>query len=92
MSECKGIFYKCKKSVFINSIGMFIRKFYLRPMKRMSCKGCEDCDFIKSELINEIKLSGDVSIEKLKPETIYQAVIIPEEGDDYRVDFIEKKG
>lgn len=44
--SCKGLYYKAVKNEFFNSKGEYVESIRMRPMSRMSCKGCEDCTYI----------------------------------------------
>jgi hypothetical protein len=49
----EGLFYRVKESTYYSqSSGVFHKKLALTPLKRISCKGCPTCDWIK-EMIHE---------------------------------------
>lgn len=41
--ECKGLIYKAKHNDYIHQ-GKIVYKMEMVPMKRLSCKGCPDCE------------------------------------------------
>jgi len=50
--KCKGRFYKGKVARFFNSKGEYVVSKRLIPMKRVSCKGCDQC-MQDDEILNE---------------------------------------
>jgi hypothetical protein len=48
--KCKGLIYRARKNVFINSRGEIIDSKRMIPMKRLSCPGCRQCEFLLGDL------------------------------------------
>ncbi len=51
---CKGLFYRCSIHNFIDKSGALVSSTKLRPLKRMSCKGCEKCAGILDTLAEDL--------------------------------------
>ena len=51
---CKGKVYKYIEGMFIGRTGNVILKTEFRPMKRLSCKGCEQCYWVEELLAEDI--------------------------------------
>ena len=60
MSEktCNGAVYRFKINSFINAKGEVVETSRMIPMKRLSCKGCENCGD-KSEMLSEWMSEGN---------------------------------
>jgi hypothetical protein len=43
---CKGRFFRCLMTFYIANDGSYVEQTKMRPLKRMSCKGCKDCEHI----------------------------------------------
>ena len=41
--ECKGLFYRYTESIYCNKKGGWTSTRTITMLKRMSCKGCNDC-------------------------------------------------
>lgn len=98
-NTCKGRFYRATENTFINSKGCYIEKRVMTPLKRLSCPGCEQCDWIDDEL-NEFTLNGDTQIEPdFNNKSIYKLTMLAEYRDwetgyidDFDFGFREIKG
>ena len=47
---CKGKIYRCEENVYVGKDGSFVQQWKMRPMKRLSCPGCEFCDGLDFDL------------------------------------------
>ena len=45
-NPCKGRFFRCIINNHLSNDGGYVEQTRMKPLKRMSCKGCEDCDHI----------------------------------------------
>lgn len=58
-NKCKGMFYRCISNEFINSTGEYVNQVRFRPLKKISCKGCEICEQIKDEIKDGVLDNND---------------------------------
>lgn len=86
---CKGLFYRARVNFFINKKGHVIHQERMVPLKRMSCKGCGECTFIKEDLSEYVanELSSKFSKVPINGE-IYQ-LIITNEFTDWETGVVE---
>jgi len=76
MSECKGLFYKFYRNVFINKKGHLITTEKLIPLKRISCKGCQVCENLIENLKEDLSLMDRLpTLERPQVGKIYQLII-----------------
>lgn len=61
MSRCKGKFFRCRISVYIDNRGGHVTQIKMAPMKRMSCKGCAECE----PLPPHVGLPDDMSADQI---------------------------
>ncbi len=47
---CKGLFFRVRKSSFMDSRGAICFNLHFVPLIRMSCKGCESCYYMYDDL------------------------------------------
>lgn len=52
--KCNGRIYRAAVNTFLNSRGDIVYKELFRFMKRMSCKGCEQCGYLSDDLHEEL--------------------------------------
>ncbi|MCK5614425.1 hypothetical protein KAR91_71825 [Candidatus Pacearchaeota archaeon] len=52
IADCKGKVFRARVNTFFNAKGHFIYQERMIPLKRMSCPGCEICDWM-DEYIKE---------------------------------------
>lgn len=50
IEHCKGIIYRCRENAFINANGEIVFSTRFTPQKRLSCTGCEKCEWMDEEL------------------------------------------
>lgn len=44
--SCKGRLFRCIINNHLSNDGGYVEQTRMKPLKRLSCKGCEDCDHI----------------------------------------------
>lgn len=94
-AQCKGLFWRGSISSFISSYKSIEVRKSLRLLKKLSCPGCENCDWIWEELGNEY-ISFEDSLE-IKHGKLYTFKIHSSQGyyDSYPeidgIEFIEIK-
>ncbi len=49
-SDCKGLIYRCRINAYIDSRGTYVYQEKMIPMKKLSCKGCKECGWLKDGL------------------------------------------
>jgi len=47
---CKGKFFRASVNGFMSADGTYTYQERMKPLKRMSCSGCADCDWIEDDL------------------------------------------
>lgn len=52
--QCNSLIFKAKVNVFLNSKNEFVYQQRMIPMKKLSCKGCNQCGFLLEELDERI--------------------------------------
>lgn len=53
MSECKGLFYRCRIETYMSSSGELVNVRRMRPLPSRSCKGCDTCAKILDTLYDK---------------------------------------
>lgn len=89
--KCKGRFYRFLESTFIGKGGRLVSTKELRPLKSLSCPGCEICwpdEGCIQELIADMPLGSIVFDSALEPNGIAQLVLVVESRDP-EMDYIE---
>lgn len=73
---CEGKVYRAHLNAFINSKGEYVEQKRMTPMKRMSCPGCEKCDWLLEDLREQI-ISTDMSpiVTTLVNKAFYRLVV-----------------
>lgn len=67
---CKGLYYRCRITYFLNGKGHYLAQERFIPLKRKSCKGCEHCSFILEQLQEDV-LDVGISVDSLENGAIY---------------------
>lgn len=99
ITECKGLFFRCSVSMCTTSHKGVLERRELRLLKRKSCKGCCDCEWIMEFLHEEIwGGEPDSLLCGLRDGAIYQLKIHTYPGPyeypleyDYEYEFVEVK-
>ena len=78
---CKGKIYRCKINIFINKNKELIYQIRMRPMLRLSCKGCESCCFLEEYLHDLYPGEGVVIDKEPVNNALYELVYIPDLPD-----------
>ena len=62
-SKCKGLYYRARTNMYKNtSKGAYIETRCLIPLIRMSCKGCEQCEWMFEYLDEDMGVGMDSPI------------------------------
>lgn len=72
---CDGLLYRCRINNFINNSGVYIEKVSFVPLKRMSCKGCEQCGFLIDDLKEFLANETPPIYDNLENGAIYELVV-----------------
>lgn len=72
---CKGRFYKGVINTFINSKGHIIEKKSLIPLKKLSCKGCEECGYLNEYLQEDISCNTFPPLDRIEHGKIYKIYV-----------------
>jgi len=80
-NECKGRFYRLRQSSYINSKGEYIYQERFSPLKRISCKGCEFCDFLDEYLHESCSIYIFPRVDKPIDNAVYKLQVVEEYKD-----------
>jgi len=89
--ECKGLFWRASVNSYLSTYKSIEYRESLRLLKRMSCKGCETCDWVWDALQEELELNGGYP-GKIEHGKIYTYNVVTSQGyyDLYpEIDYIE---
>ena len=56
--KCNGLIFRARENIYISSRGEFIRQEKMIPMKRLSCGGCDQCEYMPDLLYEELANGG----------------------------------
>lgn len=76
--KCGGLFFRCSQDCWIGSDGDVNYRFRFRWLKRRSCTGCLQCDWLWENLDDDISntpfgfCGPEPDYSKLRPGAIYQ--------------------
>lgn len=73
--KCKGLWFRGKVNEYVLSDGTYRIDKRLVPLKRMSCKGCEKCDWI-SEYIQDDFTYGNLELPEIKNKSLYELKVV----------------
>lgn len=95
-NKCGGLFFRCKKNTFINSRGEYVEDMRMSPLKRMSCKGCPTCDFLKDDLSEFLGMGTPIIIDNPEHGAVYELRVVNEwipyessYAEDWDLEFIK---
>jgi hypothetical protein len=71
-SECVGKFFRAQRSYFMTGNGGFSLQIRMTPLKRKSCPGCKDCEWIMDEIQEGISCETPPLIESVENGKIYK--------------------
>ena len=71
---CKGRFFRCIINNYLSHDGGYVEQIRMKPLKRMSCKGCADCEHI------------DVGMQEQMDNDVPLIIENPVHGGTFRVD------
>lgn len=96
-SKCKGLFYRYTANHFVGGTGKYVFSHIFRPLKRISCKGCPECEWLEEHLAESVNLIG-VDDERYVPTKaingkIYRLKVIHFDAicEDVEIGFVEVK-
>lgn len=93
-TTCKGLIFRVRESRFMSLSGAITSKREYRPLKRLSCAGCPQCEWIEGDLreldFQFVNGGKDGDTVQLKMTNIGRD---PETGyiDDYDLEFVKIK-
>lgn len=82
--ECKGIFYRYTESNYKGEYGRIVFSKEIRPLKRISCPGCEKCGSEKDlldSLMSECPNKAIIFNDSVKNDDIIKLVLIEDSHD-----------
>ena len=95
---CKGLIFRGIQNSFIDSSGGYVYTERMRPLKRLSCKGCEQCGWLTDDLKEAIGNGCFPIINGINNGSLYQLKPVNETKDwetgltdGYDLEFIELK-
>ena len=94
---CKGKFFRASVNGFMSADGTYTYQERMKPLKRMSCSGCADCDWIEDDLKEFINNEMFPAVEGgIENGAIYTLAVTEisrdwESGvvDDYELQFVK---
>lgn len=79
---CKGLFYRYRENNYISQSGEIVISQSLRPLKKLSCPGCDKCSGTDECLQEDISCDTMPTIKgKLTDQGIYELIYIPGSRD-----------
>lgn len=84
-NQCKGRYYRYLETAFIGKGGRVVSQQELRPLKKISCPGCEHCGWEQGDLQEGVANEGGAYLEfvpELKSGDIARLVFV-EDGRDW---------
>ena len=96
-NSCKGRYYRGRKNTFVSKKGEYYYIEKMIPLKKLSCVGCEHCDYLDDELneftssgyllptINNIEDGGLYKLELVNVSTDFETGYV----DDYELEFVK---
>lgn len=92
---CIGLFFRAKKNYYLNSRDEYVYQERMTPLKRMSCKGCSQCGYLKDELNEQCCMDEPPIVDDLQHGAVYQLKVTNiqtdwESGyaDDWDIEFV----
>ena len=73
-APCKGRFFRCIINNHLSNDGGYVEQTRMKPLKRMSCKGCANCEHI------------DVGMQEQMDNDIPLVIENPVHGGTYKLD------
>lgn len=59
---CKGLFFRCEETNYRGGRGEIVYCRKMIPLKRMSCKGCSQCEYLHDFLKDDDYLVGGAAL------------------------------
>jgi len=73
---CKGLFWRASSSCYVSSHNSIESRKSLRLLKRLSCRGCEKCDWVLDFLKEDINYDPYDRLERCEDGKIYTYEVI----------------
>ena len=86
-SHCKGRFFRGKVNEYMLGDGSYRNDKRLTPLKRMSCQGCERCDWMFEDVSALIEYGG-LEVPDIEHGALYELKMI-KESRDYEMGYID---
>jgi len=91
-NECKGLIFRASVNSFIEKKGNYVYQERMILLKRKSCSGCEDCDWIKENFEEMVADEHFPIIQNIRHGCLYTLIVTYEnDDDDYELEFIPYK-
>jgi hypothetical protein len=87
-NTCKGKIYKCKISVYIDSKDNYTEKTVMMLQKRISCKGCEFCDWEQEDINEGTYCNRPPIITKPEHDSLYR-LAMTNVGTDWETGYVD---
>lgn len=75
IKNCKGRVYKCKVNKYVNGKDEYVEQIRMIPMKKMSCPGCEVCDWA-DEYLPDSNFWDNIEIDVIDDGAFYMLDVI----------------
>ena len=102
MSDCKGRIFRYSRNTFISKNGEIIVKDVFKPLKKLSCSGCEVCNGLIECLRSSLKDGAEIyrQSELMDGDTVQLSCFnimppsyeYPDEGWDFDIGFSKIEG
>ena len=86
--QCKGLFFRCRFNTFINSKHELVSTIRMVPLKRLSCKGCEQCGWMPEYLWEDMSNDTCPDLTEVEDGEAYKLIFIPD-PPDYETGIVE---
>lgn len=78
---CKGLFYRGRVSSFLDKKGGYTYQERMVPLKRMSCPGCDQCEWLRDSLSESVSYGDTPVIKDIKDGAMYSLKVVNESRD-----------
>ena len=87
-SPCKGLFFRGRESIYIDKKDSFIYQQKMIPLKKKSCKGCPQCEWLRESLKERYSLDCAPIIENLTDGATYKLYAV-EIGSSWKTGIVD---
>lgn len=70
--RCPGVFFRIRYSKYFDSKGNYLQTTKFVKLKRLSCKGCQQCDWLRDDLMDRNDSRYAVIVPDVKDGTILE--------------------